>query len=294
MKPAAFEYERPTTIEAALELLADGTRETFVLAGGQSLMPMLAMRLSRPERIVDINEIAELQRIEATDGVLEIGACTRQRAVEHSDVVRRELPVLVDGLHLIGHPTIRNRGTFGGSLAHADPAAELPALAVALGAELLVRSPGRTRTVPAEEFLVGLFTTSIVPGELVVAVRFAPSAVPRHAAIVEYSRRSGDFAIAGAVCAVDIHAGVVSGARVVGVGVDPAPRRCAAAEDVLNGADLADLAVIDAAAAALAADCNPTNDVHGSAAYRRRVVAETFRRAVRACLLAAQHDGEQR
>lgn len=290
MKPARFDYERPTTVEDALALLGDGSDETRVMAGGQSLMPMLAMRLSRPERLVDINGIAELQGVKLHDGVIDIGAGTRQRSVERADVVVRELPILIDALQLVGHPTIRNRGTFGGSLAHADPAAELPAVAVALGAEFVIRSTRGTRVEAAQDFLIGHFTSSLEVDELLVAVRFPLSSVPRYMAIEEYSRRSGDFAVAGAVCALDVDSGRVHNARVVGIGVDAHPRRCGLAEELVNGADLGDQSVIDAACAALADDCNPSDDVHGSASYRRRIVAETLRRALAKCWNSAKQN----
>lgn len=291
MKPAAFRYERPTTIDAAVDLLASDP-EARVLAGGQSLMALMAMRLARPELLVDINEIPELARIDDAGPVIEIGAGVRQRAVERHPAVRAALPVLSGAIALIGHPTIRNRGTVCGSLAHADPASELPAVAVALDAEMVIRSASATREVPAREFFVGPFTTSMEQGEMLTHVRFDVRKAPRYGAIVEHARRSGDFAVAGAVCGLDVDAdGQVTDARVVGFGVDSFPRRSSAAEAPLRSATLAGAASLDPAWSAMLDDsaqqladhCEPTSDIHGSAAYRRRIVGEMLRRAVRRC-----------
>ncbi|MGE3445891.1 MAG: xanthine dehydrogenase family protein subunit M [Acidimicrobiia bacterium] len=293
MKPAPFRYERPTDLDTALQLLAADPDGARVLAGGQSLLALMNMRLARPETLVDLNEIAELQQIERRGDVLEIGALVRQRVAERNPDVRAALPLLVEAIELIGHATIRNRGTVGGSIAHADPASELPAAAVALDAELVVRSASGTRTIPAAEFFTGPFSTAMEPGEVLVAVRFDLTRAPRRAAVVEHARRSGDFAVAGAVCGLDVGAdGVVHSARVVGVGLDAYPRRASDVEATLAGGtaraaaelDTDTLATIEAAAAQLAARCAPTSDIHGSADYRRRVGAEMFRRAVRRCL----------
>jgi len=284
VKPAPFLYRRPTDLATALGLLGDDPDGARVLAGGQSLMALMAMRLARPEVVVDINEIAALAGIERDGAVIQIGAAVRQRAVERDPDVRASLPVLADAVALIGHPTIRNRGTVCGSLAHADPASELPAVAVALDADLVVQSTAGTRVVPARDYFVGPFTTSMEPGEMLTHVRFDTSTAPSRAAIVEHARRSGDFAIAGVVCGLDLdETAGVAGASVVAFGVDPFPRRAVAAEQAL-AARAVTVDAIDEAAGLLADGCDPTSDIHGSASYRRRIVAEMLRRAVGRCL----------
>lgn len=295
MKPAPFRFERPTDLDTALRLLADDPDGARVLAGGQSLLALMNMRLARPETLVDLNEIPELQRIDVTDRTVQLGALVRQRVTERDPQLAAALPLLVQAIAHIGHATIRNRGTVGGSIAHADPASELPAAAVALDADLIVRSIGGTRTIPAAEFFSGPFSTSMEPGEVLVAVRFDRSRSPQRSAVVEHARRSGDFAVAGAICGIDLSAdGTVTAARVVGLGLNPYPRRATDVEATLcDGSvrataggtlDAGTLATVEAAARQLAEGCDPTSDIHGSAAYRRRIGAEMFRRAITRCL----------
>ncbi|MGD9999227.1 MAG: xanthine dehydrogenase family protein subunit M [Ilumatobacteraceae bacterium] len=283
MKPARFTYHRPHSVAEVLALLAVEPEDTRILAGGQSLVPLMALRLSRPAHVVDIAHVPELSGIEAGDGIIEIGAMTRQRDIELSPVLRNHVPLLAAAAGHIGHVAIRHRGTIGGSLAHADPSAELPAVAVALGFEMVLHGQNGQRVVAAEDFFEGYLTTSIQPGELLTHVRIPLQEVPRRCAIEEFARRSGDFAIAGAVCAVDIGDGdLVRRARVVAMGVDPSPQRYCDAESRLVGSPL-DGDSIAAAAAIVADACASADDIYGSDAYRRGLVHEMTRRALHRC-----------
>ena len=226
MKPAGFDYERPSSLTETLDRLATVGEDAKVLAGGQSLIPLMAMRLARPSVLIDVNRVEDLT-FEADRGdYLELGALTRQRAAERSAVVRRTAPLLREALGHIGHPQIRNRGTIGGSLAHADPAAELPTVAVALDATMVIQRAGGDRTVPAADFFTGFFTTAIEPEELLTSVRI-PSLPPNAGcSYKEFSRRHGDFAVVG-VAAVVVLGGdaTISQARIALSGVGSVPVR---------------------------------------------------------------------
>ena len=280
MKPAAFDYHRVDTADEAIERLAELGDEAKVLAGGQSLVPMMNFRLVRPPALVDVSRVAELRGLRRVRNSLAIGALTRHAEVEHAavDDLAGGFEILRRAARFVGHFPIRARGTFGGSVAHADPAAEWCMLAVALDAEIVVRGPDGRRTVPAREFFAGFFTTTLEPAEIVEEVRFPRPW--RHAAIQEFARRHGDFAIVAAVVALEIdptHPGVVRDARVVVGGVDEVPVRAEAAEAALRGR--ASDAFADAAKAA-AAEVDPSGDIHGSAEYRRELTGVLVRRAL--------------
>ncbi|SEB46226.1 FAD binding domain-containing protein [Rhodococcus jostii] len=280
MKPAAFEYLSPTSLTAAVEALTntDGGA-TKVLAGGQSLMPQLNFRLAHPTRIVDINGIAALSEISEADGLLTIGALVRQRTAERSDVVRRACPLLAEAVRLIGYPAIRNRGTIGGSLAHADPGAELPAVAVCLDAEIVVEGPAGERVIPAAEFFTGPFSTRLADDEILTAVRVRSAASGTGAAYEELSRKHVGFAMAGVAAVVRLDGDTVAEARVAVSGVGTTPVRANRAEAALAGQAPVEKAIADAAAAALEG-ISPTSDLHASAAYRRHVAGVLIRRAL--------------
>jgi carbon-monoxide dehydrogenase medium subunit len=275
MKAAAFDYVRAGSVDDAVSALAaDGAQ---VLAGGQSLVPLLNMRIARPSLLVDVNGLDDLAYVRRDGERVEIGALTRQRAVETSDVVRRDVPLLAQALRHVGHVATRNRGTLGGSLAHADPAAELPAVAVALDAELVVRGPRGERTVAATDFFRSPFRTVLVPGELLVAVRFP---VLRAAcAIEELSRRSKDLALVAVFVALEREDGRCSRARIAVAGGGPTPIRARAAEELLRGQPLTG-DVIASAAQEIAAATDPPSDLHAPAAYRREIAAVLGRRAL--------------
>ncbi|WIV59110.1 FAD binding domain-containing protein [Amycolatopsis nalaikhensis] len=272
MKAAAFDYVRADSVGDAIDALAaDGAR---VLAGGQSLVPLLNMRLARPSLLVDVNGLDDLAYIRRTDDVVEIGALTRQRAVETSEVVRRDLPLLAQALRHVGHVTTRNRGTLGGSLAHADPAAELPAVALALDAELVVRGPSGDRAVRALDFFESPFRTVLTSGELLVAVRVP---VQRGAcAIEELSRRSKDLPLVAVFVTFEPADGRI---RIAVAGAGPTPIRARAAEELLAGRTLTD-DVITEAAREIAAAADPPSDLHAPADYRRDMAAVLGRRAL--------------
>jgi aerobic carbon-monoxide dehydrogenase medium subunit len=243
MKSAPFVYAAPATVDEAVGLLAEHGDEAKVLAGGQSLVPLLALRLARPGVLVDVNRVRGLAGVQRENGAVRVGALTRHAVVEHDWDLAAAVPLLARAAPMIGHFQIRNRGTVGGSLAHADPAAEWPAVALALDAELEVRSAGGTRTVGARDFFVSTFTTALEPADLLVAARFPAWGPGCGFAVEELARRSGDFAIAGAVCGVQLADGRVTRAAIALLGMGSTPRRADAAEQQLAGAvpDEADL-----------------------------------------------------
>jgi aerobic carbon-monoxide dehydrogenase medium subunit len=280
MKPPRFEYEAPGSVAEVLALLERHGDQAKVLAGGQSLAPLLNFRLVRPQVLVDLNEIAELAGIREVDGMLAIGAMTRQRAVETSDVVRRRCPLLADAMPQIGHVQIRNRGTIGGSLAHADPAAELPAVVAALDGRLVVRGPAGERVLTTEQFFVSYLTTALETGELLVEVRL-PIAAPRTgAAFVEVSRRHGDFALVGVAASVTLdETGVCVGCGLALTGVGPTPIVARAAASTLVGARPTPV-MLEEAGRRAAADLRPDSDLHASSEYRQHVAGVLTRRAL--------------
>ncbi|WP_051791270.1 FAD binding domain-containing protein [Amycolatopsis jejuensis] len=249
MKAADFDYERPRSLAHALSALAEPDVESRPLAGGQSLVPLMALRLSRPGLLVDLNRIPGLDGIRVDGTTLHIGAMTRQRDVELSPVVQAHAPLLSRAAAHIGHVTIRNRGTIGGSLAHADSAAEIPAAAVALGAEVVLTSERGERVLPVTEFLVGHYTTAIEPGELLTEVRIDVGNPDQHWAFVEFTQRSGDFALAGAAVRLILDGNRVTQAVIVPLAAGGVPARVLAAEQLLEGEILTPQRIEQAAAA---------------------------------------------
>ena len=281
MKLPEVEYEAPTTVAEAVDLLAEHGDEASVLAGGQSLIPLLALRLARPAVLIDINGIDELSGVSVIDGRVAIGAVTREYVAEESGTVADALPLLAAALPLIGHEAIRSRGTIGGSLAHADPAAELPAVARALDAEFVVRGPSGMRVIPAAQWFEGYLTTARRPDELLVEVRFPAAGPDTGASFEEVARRHGDFAIVGLAASLVMSGGVIGEARLAFAGVSDVPVRATAAEDLLAGqAPSAEL--FDEAARRATEDLDPPGDLHGSPDYRKTVAAAVVRRGLRA------------
>ena len=285
MKPPKFDYYDPSSLEEALALLDTHQGDGKVLAGGQSLMPLLNMRLARPSVVIDINRIEELNYIRASDGGIAIGAIARQRALQTDKLISERLPILQEGAYYIAHPQIRSRGTICGSIAHADPAAELPALALALDAEMALTSTKGTRTVRAETFFQSFFTTALEANEILTELRFP--APPRDSAwsVIEISRRHGDFAIAGIVAGLGLEPNrqKIAHACLVYFGVGPTPIRVKAAEDVLVGQTAAE-AAFEAAAQCAKQGIDPSNDIHATEEYRRAVAATLTKRALRTAL----------
>jgi 2-furoyl-CoA dehydrogenase FAD binding subunit len=266
VKAAPFAYQRPGEMDEALRLLADpGAR---ALAGGQSLVPMMAMRLARPRLLVDLAGLVELDRLGREGDELVIGAGVRQRRVETDAQTARSVPLLAAALPYVGHREIRNRGTVGGSIAHADPAGELLLVAATLGATLLVRSSDGERELRAEDFCTGPFRTRLEPGELLVGVRFPVARGGDGFAFEEVARRHGDYALCGIAVHVRRRDGRLERARVGVMGASPRPVVFEAAEELSPGDGRPGY---EAVAASLAERLEPADDVHASAAYRRRL-----------------------
>lgn len=284
MKPAPFEYARPASVGEAIALLDGGHGGAKILAGGQSLIPTMNFRLAQPSLLVDLADLEELVGIRRREtGGLWIGAMTRQRAVERSELVREAAPLVAAAMPWVAHPQIRNRGTFGGSLAHADPAAELPAVVSALDATMVVRGPDGTRRVPARDFFLGLFTTAVEPGELLVAVELPPRPKGARHAFEELARRHGDFALAGvAVSLTMTEDGVVEDAAIALLGVDDVPVLSDAAHRLVGRPPGRE--AIAAMAEETAAALDPPGDIHATPEYRRHLAGVLVRRALeRAC-----------
>jgi aerobic carbon-monoxide dehydrogenase medium subunit len=282
MKPAPFDYFAPRTIAETVAALAQHGDDAKVLAGGQSLVPMLNLRLARPAVLVDINGVAELDSLREADGWVHIGALKRQAAVERwADT---HLPLMAEALRAVGHAAIRNRGTVAGSVAHADPASELPALLLCLDGAAVARGPGGDRVIPAGELFRAPLTTSLRPDELVTEVRFS---LPRPDAgwgFAEVARRHGDFALVGAAALLWLDgAGRVDGARLALFGVGGTPVRGSAAEALLTGQAPSAERIREAARAAAAA-LRPDGDLHASAGYRSEVAAVLAERTLTAAL----------
>ena len=288
MPAVPFEYHAPATLGDALALLAGYGERAKPLAGGQSLVPLLTLRLARPEAVVDLNQIAELRAMRREQGAIVIGALVRHRALERGEGPLAACPLLAEAAALIGNGRVRTMGTVGGSLAHADPAAELPAVAVALDAALIVRGAAGERVVPAGEFFLGPLTTALAPGELLVAVRL-PVPGPRTGyAVEEFCRRAGDFAVVAAIAVVDLGpAGQIGRARVALAGVGSTPVRLRDLEAALAGAR-PDPALFRRAAEAAARGLVPPDDAHASAAYRRHLARVLTARALQRAAAAAE------
>lgn len=288
MKPPRFQYGAPSTLHETLELLGHYGPDAKVLAGGQSLMPLLNMRLATPAYLIDINRIAELDYIAARDDYLAIGALARQRQVERSTVVQQRHPLLIETIRYIGHTQIRNRGTIVGSIAHADPAAELPALLTCLNGEVVATSTRGQRIIKAEDFFQGYLTTTLEPDELLTEVRFPW--LPLHAgrAFMEFARRSGDYALAGVVAVLTPNPnGRCLSAQISYLGISGIPIRASTVEKLLSGMPPDD--VIDEAAetAAQLVD-DAMSDIHATAEYRRALTRELTKHVLKAAWRAAR------
>lgn len=281
MKPAPFDYRAPTTLDEVVALLAEFGADGKLLAGGQSLVPLLNFRLARPDVLIDLNRVGNLSSVRDVDGGLAFGAMTRQRVLERDARVRERLPLLAAAAEWIAHPQIRNRGTIGGSLAHADPASEMPALALVHDATITARSEsGGERQIPASEFFVTYLTTALEPGELVTEVTFPPLPAGSGWSIIEVARRHGDFALAGVASSLTLDAsGLIADVRIGLFGVDATARRATAAEAALRGRR-PDEEVFREAAALAREEVEPASDVHATATYRNHVVGVLIERSL--------------
>jgi aerobic carbon-monoxide dehydrogenase medium subunit len=285
LKPPRFHYERPETLEAALQLLAEHGEDARILAGGQSLMPTLNMRLSQPKVLIDINRIEALKGIERRDDAMRIGALVRHVEVMHSPIVAEALPLIAEAMPHVAHVAVRNRGTFGGSIALADPSAELPACILALGASIVVESVRGRRTIVADDFFTGLYETAREADELLVEVLIPPQWPDCVSVFMELARRHGDFAIAGLACYARVAGNVVNDARLAYFGSEAKPTLAQHTMALVNGkAWPGDTAAVDAA---LGQDLDPIANTFGSAALKlhhqrvltRRVLDAAVQRA---------------
>ncbi|MDG2335605.1 MAG: xanthine dehydrogenase family protein subunit M [Myxococcota bacterium] len=288
MKSAPFEYVAPSTISGVLEILGQNDPdEVKLMAGGQSLMPLLNMRLSRPALVLDLGRVADLDFIRETDQGVVIGAMTTKRAVEDSELILREHPLFWESTVAIGHPPIRNRGTVGGSMAQADPASEYPAVALVLEAELVAVSARGERTIPADDFFVTYLTTCLEPDEVLTEIRI-PRLAPRTGwAFQEVARRHGDFAIVGATATLGLEAGVAVEPRIAVFGAGDRALRFPSAESLLAGQPATDEVIDEVAAQVAAAVEDPLDDAHASADYRRHLAGVLVGRVLREAAVRA-------
>jgi len=283
VKPPKFDYYAPRTLDEALALLTRYDGEAKILAGGQSLMPLLNFRLSRPAALVDLNRIPALAYIKEVDGSLRFGAMTRQRAIEFSPVVARRLPLLTEATRWVGHLPIRTRGTIGGSIAHADPSAEYPAVLTALDGEVVARGPKGERVLKPRDFFQTYLTTNLAADEILTEVRLPATPAGAGYAFEEFARRHGDFAIIGIAAVIVREGSRCTMARLATAGAGPIPVRLRAAEEILEREGLGDDALARAAAKAQEL-VQPDGDIHASADYRRHLTGVLTGRAVKRAL----------
>ncbi|MBV9565986.1 MAG: xanthine dehydrogenase family protein subunit M [Bradyrhizobium sp.] len=284
MKPAPFDYVAPSTVEAAIEALVAANGEGKILAGGQSLVPLLNFRMVRPAVLIDINRIEGLSFIELRGDKIAIGALTRHRALERSQLIAEKLPVMKAAMRHVAHVAIRNRGTIGGSLSHADPAAELPMLALFYGATIVAQGASGRRHIAAEDFFVDALTTCLAPEEIVVEIEF-PLLAHDGWGFEEMSRRFGDFALACIAVAIRRGGDVLDDLRVAAMGVGDTPLRLRMVEDQLRGAAI-DGSMPERLAQLVSASVSPNSDVHASADYRRHLAGVLAKRALTTALAA--------
>jgi carbon-monoxide dehydrogenase medium subunit len=281
MKLPPFDYACPATLSEAVALLASRDGDAKALAGGQSLVPMLAFRLAQPALLVDLRKLADLRGIRISEKGVTLGAMVRWREIEDDQRLANAHPLLQAAIAHVAHYQIRNRGTVGGSIAHADPAAEMPGIAITCDAEIAVVGTSGARTIRAADFFQGALTTALAPDEIIVEIRLPAWPKTRRWGFQEFARRRGDFAMAAAAVFYDQdNSGKARNAHVGVVGVGDRPLRLPAVEDVINGR-MVDEATIAAADAATSASVDPQDDIHASAAYRRSLVGTMVERALK-------------
>ena len=295
MKPAPFEYQAPAVIEEALSALAEHGEGAKLLAGGQSLIPAMNFRVVQPALLVDLNRLDDLRYIRQEGGSLSVGAMTTQRQLERDPRVAANAPLLAQALPYIAHPQIRNRGTLGGSLVHADPAAELPVVAVAARATLRARSQDGERWITAEGFFQGMFVTDLSPGEMLVEVVFPPASPRTGWSFQEVSRRRGDYAMMGVAAMVSLsEGGDCSAARLVYLNAGDGPVQAAEAVQALVGQRPDQPAIQEAARIAAEQEIDPLGNIHASVAYQRHLAQVLTERALAEAVKQAQASGEPR
>ncbi|MDH3745177.1 MAG: xanthine dehydrogenase family protein subunit M [Acidobacteriota bacterium] len=282
MKPPVFDYVAPESLDGALDALAEHGYDAKILSGGQSLIPLLNFRLAQPGILIDLNRIGGLDEIRLDEsGNLRIGGMTRVGTLEREPLVAEHAPLLFETVPSIAHPQIRNRGTVGGSLAHADPSGELPVIAVASGAQLTLRSPKGERTVAAEDFFVGLMTTDLAMDEILVEVSLPPLPPRTGTAFVEIARRLGDYAQAGVAAVVTLgDDDRVADARLVYLSAGDIPMQAPRAVELLRAEGVSEAVIEKAARLAAAEEIEPSDDIHASAAFKRHLATVVTKRAL--------------
>jgi carbon-monoxide dehydrogenase medium subunit len=288
VKASPFTYHAPASVDELVAVFGEFGDEAKVIAGGQSLVPMMALRLARFDHLVDLNGVEHLRGVRRQNGTVSIGAMTTHRDLERG--LAQDVPLLARAAPYIGHTQIRNRGTVGGSCAHADPSAEWPAVALTLDAQFEVRGPNGVRTIPATDFFVSTFMTALEPEEVLVALQLPVWPGRCGFGVAEFARRHGDFAIAGATVGLQLDgAGRVSQLAIGLIGLGSTPLRATAAESAAVGADVQTLDLAELAQIAVA-NCDPADDIHGDAVYRRQVGAVTVEQALQQAVQEAQGD----
>jgi len=295
MIPASFDYHAPKTLDEAIALLARLGDTAKILAGGQSLIPAMRFRLASPEVLVDLNRLPDLAFVEERGGHLAIGALTREYALESTPVVAASYPMLLDAAKVIADPLVRNKATVGGNLAHADPANDHPAVMLAYNAQIIARGPGGDRTIAIDDLFIGLFETSLAPGEILTEIRIPKPPPGSGGAYLKIERKVGDYAVAAVAVQLEL-AGTGAGAspgttiKAIRIGltnVSPIPQRAEAAEAALVGQYPTE-AILEAAGQAAAAECNPSADLRGQVDYKRDLVRVLIKRTVRRAIERAQ------
>jgi carbon-monoxide dehydrogenase medium subunit len=287
MIPASFDYHAPKTLDEAIALLGRLGDTAKILAGGQSLIPAMRFRLAAPETLVDIGRIRDLAYVEERGDHLAIGAMTREQALEATPVVAASYPLLLDTARVIADPVVRNKATVGGNLAHADPANDHPATMLAYGAQVIARGASGTRTIAIDDLFVGLFETSLKPGEILTEVRIPRPGKSSGGAYLKIERKVGDYAVAAVAVQLELAGAAIHSIRIGLTNVSPVPMRARAAEAALAGKHPTD-DVLEAAGKAAAAECDPSADLRGQIDYKRDLVRVLTKRAVRRAALRAQ------
>jgi carbon-monoxide dehydrogenase medium subunit len=278
--PAAFDYHSASSVDEAIALLQQYGDDAKFLAGGHSLIPTMKLRLAQPAHIIDLNKISGLSYIREEDGAVAVGALTRYTAIENSDVLRQHFALLPEGTSVIGDPQVRNRGTIGGSIAHSDPAADMPGIVLALKADILVQGPNGVRTIKADDFFTGMFETALQPDELVTEIRFAIPPAHTGSAYMKLANKASHYAVAGCATVITLDGdGTCSAASVVITGASEKPTRASGVESVLVGKMLDEASVAGAASHA-AEGLSFVEDIHGSKAYRAQMAVVMARRAI--------------
>ena len=281
MIPDNFGYSAPTSLDEALQLLQQHGDEAKILAGGHSLIPMMKLRLASPEHLIDLNKVPGLSYVREENGVLRIGAMTRESEVENSDVIANKFPIFLDAAKLIADPQVRNMGTLGGNIAHGDAANDHPAVMIALGAEVEITGPDGKRTVPIDEFFFGFYMTAVQPNEILTELRIPVRAGRNGGAYHKVERKVGDYATAGVAVQLGLNDdGTCNYAGIGLTNVNPTPMRASRSEEVLVGSDLND-DVIRQAGQYASEDCNPSDDLRGDEDYKRHLVNIITQRMIR-------------